>query len=114
MRAVEGAGPRTGGSDRPRRRDRARLDPDDPDGNRFVDLAGELRGRDHRPCPPGGRRRGPRPGRRASHVSSASVSEPRVAFEEALVGDRAAGLDRVLLGMSGSDANDTALKLAGR
>jgi len=49
---------------------------------------------------------------RMSHVSSASVSEPRVAFEEALVGIAPAGLDRVLLGLSGADAVDTALKLA--
>ena len=40
------------------------------------------------------------------------MSEARVAFEEALVAIAPAGLDRVLLGLSGSDANDTALKLA--
>ena len=49
---------------------------------------------------------------RLSHVSSASMSEARVAFEEALVAIAPEGLDRVLLGLSGSDANDTALKLA--
>jgi 4-aminobutyrate aminotransferase-like enzyme len=47
-----------------------------------------------------------------SHVSSASASESRVAFEEALVAIAPAGMDRVLLGLSGADANDTAIKLA--
>src|SRR4029079_13883900 len=49
---------------------------------------------------------------RAAHVSSASISEARVAFEEALLELAPPGLDRVLLGLTGSDANDTALKLA--
>ena len=49
---------------------------------------------------------------RLSHVSSASLSEPRVAFEEALIDIAPSGLDRVLLGLSGADANDTAIKLA--
>ncbi len=49
---------------------------------------------------------------RLTHASSAFVSEERVAFEEALVAMAPAGLDRVLLGISGADANDLAIKLA--
>ena len=49
---------------------------------------------------------------RLTHASSAFVTEERVAFEEALVAMAPAGLDRVLLGISGADANDLAIKLA--
>ena len=45
-------------------------------------------------------------------MSSAAVSEQRVGFEEDLIAIAPPGLDRVLLGISGADANDTALKLA--
>lgn len=113
MRAVEGAGPRTGGDDPPLVVEQALGSTlTDPDGNRFVDLAGSFAaatvGHAHPAVVAAVRDQVGR----ASHVSSASVSEPRVAFEEALVELAPAGLDRVLLGMSGSDANDTALKLA--
>ena len=63
MRAVEGAGPRTGGADEPlvvAEAHGATLV--DPDGNEFVDLAGELRRRERRPHPPRCRRGHPRPG----------------------------------------------------
>ena len=113
MRAIEGAGPRTGGSDAPLVVDTALGSIlTDPDGNCFVDLAGSFAaatiGHSHPAVVAAVRDQVGR----AAHVSSASVSEPRVAFEEALVGIAPPGLDRVLLGMSGSDANDTAVKLA--
>lgn len=113
MRAVEGAGPRTGGADAPLVVDEASgATLTDPDGNRFVDLAGSFAaatvGHAHPAVVAAIRDQAGR----ASHVSSASISEPRIAFEEALIEIAPPGLDRVLLGMSGSDANDTALKLA--
>jgi 4-aminobutyrate aminotransferase-like enzyme len=113
MRAIEGAGPRTGGNDPPLVVDTALGSIlTDPDGNRFVDLAGSFAaatiGHSHPAVVAAVRDQVGR----ASHVSSASISEPRIGFEEALVGIAPPGLDRVLLGMSGSDANDTAVKLA--
>jgi 4-aminobutyrate aminotransferase-like enzyme len=113
MRAVEGAGPRTGGDDAPLVVDEALGSTlTDPDGNRFIDLAGSFAaatvGHSHPEVVAAIRATAGR----LAHVSSAAVSEPRVAFEEALLGLAPDGLDRVLLGMSGSDANDTALRLA--
>jgi 4-aminobutyrate aminotransferase-like enzyme len=113
MRAIEGAGPRTGGSDAPLVVEAALGSIlTDPDGNRFVDMAGSFAaatvGHSHPAVVAAVRDQVAR----AAHVSSASISEPRIAFEEALVGIAPPGLDRVLLGMSGSDANDTAVKLA--
>ena len=113
MRAVEGAGPRTAGDEAPLVVETAAGSIlTDPDGNRFVDMAGSFAaatiGHSHPAVVAAVRDQAGR----ASHVSSASASEPRVAFEEALVGIAPAGLDRVLLGMSGSDANDTAIRLA--
>ncbi len=113
MRAIEGAGPRTGGDDPPLVVETASGSTlVDPDGNRFIDLAGSFAaatiGHAHPDVVAAIRDQAGRVG----HVSSASMSETRVAFEEALLGIAPAGLDRVLLGMSGSDANDTALKLA--
>jgi 4-aminobutyrate aminotransferase-like enzyme len=113
MRAVEGAGPRTGGDDPPLVVETASGSLlIDPDGNRFVDLAGSFAaatvGHAHPAVVAAVREQAGR----VSHVSSASTSEPRIAFEEALVGIAPTGLDRVLLGISGSDANDTALRLA--
>jgi 4-aminobutyrate aminotransferase-like enzyme len=113
MRAVEGAGPRTGGSDDPLVVESALGSIlTDPDGNRFVDLAGSFAaatiGHSHPAVVAAVREQVGR----VSHVSSAAMSEPRVAFEEALVSVAPAGLDRVLLGMSGADANDTAIRLA--
>jgi diaminobutyrate-2-oxoglutarate transaminase len=113
MRAVEGAGPRTGGDEAPLVVETAAGSIlTDPDGNRFVDMAGSFAaatiGHSHPAVVAAVRDQVGR----ASHVSSASTSEARVAFEEALVGIAPASLDRVLLGMSGSDANDTAIRLA--
>jgi 4-aminobutyrate aminotransferase-like enzyme len=113
MRAVEGAGPRTGSDEAPLVVQEASGSTlFDPDGNRFIDLAGSFAaaniGHGHPAVVAAIRDQAGR----VSHVSSASTSEPRIAFEEALVGIAPPGLDRVLLGVSGSDANDTALKLA--
>jgi len=113
MRAVEGAGPRTGGDDAPLVVQEASGSTlVDPDGNRFIDLAASFAaatiGHAHPEVVAAIRDQA----RSVSHVSSASISEPRVAFEEALIAIAPPGLDRVLLGLSGSDANDTALKLA--
>ena len=113
MRAVEGAGPRTRGDDAPLVvKEASGSILVDPDGNRFIDLAASFEaatiGHAHPEVVAAIRDQAGR----VSHVSSASISEPRIAFEEALVAIAPPGLDRVLLGLSGSDANDTALKLA--
>jgi len=113
MRAVEGAGPRTRGDEAPLVVQEASGSIlVDPDGNRFIDLAASFAaatiGHAHPEVVAAIRDQAGS----VSHVSSASISEPRVAFEEALVAIAPPGLDRVLLGLSGSDANDTALKLA--
>lgn len=113
MRAVEGAGPRTGGTEPPLVVESAAGSIlTDPDGNRFVDLAGSFAaatiGHSHPAVIDAVREQVERVG----HVSSGSASEVRIAFEEALVAIAPPGLDRVLLGLSGSDANDTAVKLA--
>ncbi|MFL5689250.1 MAG: aspartate aminotransferase family protein [Chloroflexota bacterium] len=113
MRAVEGAGPRTGGSDDPLVVEEALGSIlTDPDGNRFVDLGASFAattiGHSHPAVVEAIRHQAGR----GAHVSSASISEARIAFEEALLDIAPPGLDRVLLGLTGSDANDTALKLA--
>jgi 4-aminobutyrate aminotransferase-like enzyme len=113
MRAVEGAGPRTGGTDDPLVVAEAHgATIVDPDGNEFVDLAASFAaanlGHSHPDVVAAIRDQAGR----MSHVSSAFASEPRVAFEEALREITPPGLDRILLGLSGSDANDTAIKLA--
>ena len=113
MRAVEGAGPRTMGADDPLVVESARnATLVDPDGNRFVDLAGSFAASNLGHAHPEVTAAIQAQAARVAHVSSAAISEPRIAFEEALVGIAPEGLDRVLLGMSGADANDTALRLA--
>ena len=112
MRAVEGAGLRTGAGD-PLVVERASGSTlIDPDGNEFIDLAGSFAaatiGHGH---PDVAAAVAAQVGV-ASHVSSAAISEQRVGFEEELLGIVPGGLDRVLLGISGADANDTALRLA--
>ena len=113
MRAVEGAGPRTGGTDDPlvvaEAHDATIVD---PDGNEFVDLAASFAATNVGHAHPDVTAAIRDQAGRMSHVSSAFASEPRVAFEEALLEIVPAGLDRVLLGISGSDANDTAVRLA--
>ncbi len=112
MRAVEGAGPRTGVGD-PLVVDRAfGATLVDPDGNAFTDLAGSFAAANIGHSHPEVVAAVTAQIGRVSHVSSAATTEARVAFEEALVAIAPDGLDRVLLGISGSDANDTALKLA--
>ncbi len=112
MRAVEGAGPRTGDGD-PLVVDHASGSTlVDPDGNSFVDLAGSFAASTIGHSHPDVVAAVAAQIGVASHVSSAAVSEQRVAFEEDLVAIAPPGLDRVLLGISGADANDTALKLA--
>jgi 4-aminobutyrate aminotransferase-like enzyme len=112
MRAVEGAGPRTGSGD-PLVVDHASGSVlVDPDGNEFIDLAGSFAAATIGHSHPAVADAVAAQIGRASHVSSAAASDQRVGFEEALVAIAPPGLDRVLLGISGSDANDTALKLA--
>lgn len=112
MRAIEGAGPRTGAGD-PLVVERAScatlVDPDD---NEFVDLAGSFAAANIGHSHPDVARAVEAQLGRASHVSSASASEARVGFEEDLLAVVPPELDRVLLGISGSDANDTAVRLA--
>lgn len=113
MRLVEGAGPRAGASEPPLVVEEAFGSTlVDPDGNRFVDLAASFAaatiGHSHPAVVAAIREQTGR----AGHVSSASISEARIGFEESLLEIAPTGLDRILLGMSGSDANDTALRLA--
>jgi 4-aminobutyrate aminotransferase-like enzyme len=112
MRRVEGAGPRTGSGD-PLVVDHASgATLIDPDGNRFTDLAGSFAaatiGHSH---PDVAAAVAAQIGI-ASHISSAAVSEARVGFEEDLLSIAPPGLDRVLLGITGADANDIAIRLA--
>lgn len=112
-RRIEGAGPRTGGPVPPLVVDRASGSTlVDPDGNAWLDLGGSFAatavGHGHPDVVAAIVEQAPHLG----HVSSASLSAARVEFEEALLAIAPSGLDRVLLGLSGADANDTALKLA--
>ena len=112
MRAVEGAGLRTSVGD-PLVVDRASgATLIDPDGNTFTDLAASFAAATLGHSHPDVTAAVSAQIGVASHVSSAAVSEQRVGFEEDLVAIAPPGLDRVLLGISGADANDTALKLA--
>ena len=112
MRAVEGAGPRTAAGD-PLVVDHATgATLVDPDGNAFTDLAGSFAAATIGHSHPDVVAAVSAQVGRASHVSSAAASEGRVGFEEDLRSIAPSGLERVLLGISGADANDTALKLA--
>jgi 4-aminobutyrate aminotransferase-like enzyme len=112
MRRVEGAGPRTGAGD-PLVVDHAiGATLVDPDGNRFTDLAGSFAAATVGHSHPDVVAAVTAQIGVASHVSSAAVSEQRVAFEEDLLGIAPTGLDRVLLGITGADANDLAIRLA--
>ena len=113
LRLVEGAGPRTGSGEPPlvvASGSGSTLV--DPDGHRYTDLyasfAAANLGHAHPEVTAAIIDQAPR----LTHASSAFVTEGRVAIEEALVEVAPPGLDRVLLGISGADANDTALKLA--
>jgi len=112
MRRVEGAGPRAGAGD-PLVVDHASgATLVDPDGNRYTDLAGSFAAASIGHSHPEVAVAVAEQIGVASHVSSAAISEGRIGFEEDLVGISPLGLDRVLLGITGADANDTAVKLA--
>lgn len=113
LHAVEGSGPRTGPPNEPLIVDRAHgATIVDPDGNALVDLAGSFAAATLGHGHPDVVDAITTQLARASHVASSSASEARVEFQEALLAIVPAALDRVLLGMSGSDANDTAVRLA--
>ena len=112
MRRVEGAGPRTGAGD-PLVVDQASgATLVDPDGNRFTDLAGSFAAATIGHSHPDVVAAVAAQIGVASHVSTAAVSEQRVGFEEDLLAIVPRELDRVLLGISGADANDIAVRLA--
>ncbi|HUQ44859.1 MAG TPA: aspartate aminotransferase family protein [Candidatus Limnocylindria bacterium] len=113
LHAVEGSGPRTGPPNQPLMVERAHgATLVDPDGNAFIDLAGSFAAATVGHGHPEVAAAITDQLARASHVASSSGSAPRVDFQEALLGIAPPGLDRVLLGMSGSDANDIAVRLA--
>jgi 4-aminobutyrate aminotransferase-like enzyme len=112
MRAVEGAGPRTATGDPLVVDEASGSTLVDPDGNAFTDLAGSFAAATIGHSHPDVVAAVTAQIGRASHVSSASASEARVGFQEDLLAIAPPGLGRVLLGISGADANDTALKLA--
>ena len=112
MRRVEGAGPRTGTGD-PLVVDHASgATLVDPDGNRYTDLAGSFAAATIGHSHPDVVAAVAAQIGTASHVSTAAVSEQRVGFEEDLLAIVPGDLDRVLLGISGADANDIAVRLA--
>jgi 4-aminobutyrate aminotransferase-like enzyme len=113
LRAIEGAGLRTGADPAPLVIESASGSTlIDVDGRRYTDLyasfAAANLGHTHPDVTAAIVDQAPR----LTHASSAFVTEVRVAFQEALVAAAPAGLDRVLLGISGADANDVAVKLA--
>jgi len=112
MRRVEGAGPRTGAGE-PLVVDHASgATLVDPDGNRYTDLAGSFAAATIGHSHPDVVAAVAAQIGVASHVSTAAVSEQRVGFEEDLLAIVPGELDRVLLGISGADANDIAVRLA--
>jgi diaminobutyrate-2-oxoglutarate transaminase len=113
MRRVEGAGLRTGGDDAAlvvEAASGALLT--DPDGNVFVDLYASFAAANLGHTHPEVTAAIQRQAARLTHASSAFGSEVRVDFEEALIESAPRGLERVLLGVTGADANELALKLA--
>lgn len=113
LRAVEGSGLRTSGADDPLVVETASGSIiRDPDGNAFVDLyasfAAANLGHAHPEVTAAIREQAGR----ATHISSGFGSEVRADLVEALVSIAPAGLDRVVLGVTGADANETAIKLA--
>lgn len=113
LRAAEGSGLRTSGADDPLVVETASGSIiRDPDGNAFVDLyasfAAANLGHAHPEVTAAIREQAGR----ATHISSGFGSEIRADLVEALVSIAPAGLDRVVLGVTGADANETAIKLA--
>lgn len=113
MAGVEGAGLRTAGDD-------AALVVEsasgslltDPDGNFFVDLYASFAAATLGHCHPEVTEAIRDQAGRLTHASSAFGSDVRATFEEALLAIAPRGLDRVLLSITGADANELALKLA--
>lgn len=113
MRAVEGAGLRSGGDAAPlvvASGSGSTLI--DVDGRRYTDLYASFAAANLGHAHPEVTAAIVEQAGRLTHASSAFVTEQRVAFEEALVAAAPAGLDRVLLGITGADANELAVKLA--
>jgi len=113
LRAAEGSGLRTSAADSPLVVETAAGSViHDPDGNAFVDLyasfAAANLGHAHPEVVAAIREQAGR----AIHVSSGFGSEIRADVVEALLAMAPAGLDRVVLGITGADANETAIKLA--
>lgn len=113
LRAVEGSGLRTSGEDSPLVVDRAEGSLiHDPDGNVFVDLYASFAAATLGHARPEVTEAIRRQAEVATHVSSGYGSEVRAQAVEAVASIAPAGLDRVMLGITGADANETALKLA--
>jgi 4-aminobutyrate aminotransferase-like enzyme len=113
LRRAEGSGLRTSGTDFPLVVDSAAGSViRDPDGNAFVDLYGSFAaatlGHAHPEVTAAIREQAGR----ATHISSGYGSEIRADTVEALRSIAPPGLDRVVLGITGADANETAIKLA--
>jgi 4-aminobutyrate aminotransferase-like enzyme len=113
LRAAEGAGMRTGAADAPLVIETASGSTIvDPDGNRFTDLHASFAAATIGHAHPDVTSAIVRQASRFTHAPSAFASEVRIGFEEDLLAMMPPELDRVLLGLSGSDANDLAIKLA--
>jgi 4-aminobutyrate aminotransferase len=113
LRAVEGAGLRTGGDAAPlvvTSGSGSTLT--DVDGRHYTDLYASFAAANLGHAHPEVTAAIVEQAGRLTHASSAFVTEARVAFEEALVAAAPTDLDRVLLGISGADANELAVKLA--
>jgi 4-aminobutyrate aminotransferase-like enzyme len=113
LRAAEGSGLRTSGTDDPLVVESASGSViRDPDGNAFVDLyasfAAATLGHAHPEVTQAIREQAGR----ATHISSGFGSEVRADLVESLLAIAPTGLDRVVLGITGADANETAIKLA--
>jgi 4-aminobutyrate aminotransferase-like enzyme len=113
LRAAEGSGLRTSGTDHPLVVETASGSViRDPDGNAFVDLyasfAAANLGHAHPEVTAAIREQAGR----ATHISSGFGSAIRADVVEQLLSIAPSGLDRVVLGITGADANETAIKLA--
>jgi len=113
IRSVEGAGLRTSGEGWPLVIEQAHGSTlVDPDGNRFVDLHASFAVANVGHAHPAVTAAIQAQAARLTHVSSAFGSSIRADLEEALLAIAPTGLNRVMLGITGADANETALKLA--
>jgi 4-aminobutyrate aminotransferase-like enzyme len=113
LRAVEGSGLRTAGADWPLVVERASGSVlEDPDGNTFVDLYASFAAATLGHAHPDITAAIQRQAAIATHISSGYGSEVRALAVEAIRSIAPPGLDRVVLGITGADANETAIKLA--